>query len=58
MKLAGDIVSDFARMLGIRECASCKRRKAKLNAAHARLRGDKGKGCAECAKARRMGTGS
>jgi hypothetical protein len=52
MKLAGDIVSDFARLLGIRECEGCKRRKKKLNAAHAKLRGSR---CVECAKVRRIG---
>lgn len=54
-KLAGDIISDFARLLGIHECEGCKRRKKKLNAAHAKLRGAKRGRCIECAKARRMG---
>jgi hypothetical protein len=58
MKLLGDFISDVAQALGIRECERCKRRKTKLNAAHARLRGGKRARCVECAKARRMGGSS
>lgn len=54
MKLLGDLLSDAAKLLGFRECAGCKRRKRKLNAAHAKLRGRKPK-CTECEKARHVG---
>lgn len=53
MKLIGDIISDVTRFLGIEECDSCKRRKKKLNAAHAKLRGKRTR-CAECVKVRTM----
>lgn len=55
MKLLGDIVSDVARFLGIEECDACKKRKARLNAAHAKIRGKRVRPCHECAKARKIG---
>jgi hypothetical protein len=50
-KLLGDIVGDFAKALGFKECAGCKRRREKLNNAHRRVRGGKKPACAECDKA-------
>jgi hypothetical protein len=58
MKLLGDFIGAVAEGLGFKECAGCKRRKAKLNAAHARLRGGRRKRCDECKKARTMGGSS
>lgn len=55
MKLFGDLVHDVATFLGFEECDSCKKRRKKLNAAHARLRGKRKPPCVECAKARRIG---
>lgn len=55
MKLIGDFIHDVATFFGVEECDGCKKRRKKLNAAHARLRGKKPKRCADCAKVRRIG---
>ncbi len=55
MKLVGDMFADVAQFLGFAECDGCKRRKKKLNAAHAKLRGKRRAPCPECVKARRIG---
>jgi hypothetical protein len=37
MKPLGDLVAEFAKMMGIKKpCAPCERRRKKLNALHAR----------------------
>jgi hypothetical protein len=55
MKLLGDLISDAARLLGIRECGACKRRKKKLNDADTKVRAKlRGRPCAECEKVKRM----
>lgn len=55
MKLIGDIIGDFAKALGFRECKGCKRRRKKLNDAHAKLRGRGKAPCVECDKAKHVG---
>jgi hypothetical protein len=58
MKLIGDLIHDVTSFLGIKECSGCKRRRKKLNAAHAKLKGRGGRKttpCVECAKVRRIG---
>ncbi len=53
-KLLGDMIGDLAKALGFRECRGCKRRRKKLNAAHAKLRGRK-VDCPECDRAKHVG---
>jgi hypothetical protein len=55
MKLIGDFISDLTKALGLKEsrCGGCARRRKKLNAMHARLRGGGStRACAECARAK------
>jgi len=54
VKLLGDLVHDVANFFGFEECDGCKRRRKKLNAAHAKVKGRRTK-CPECTKARRIG---
>jgi hypothetical protein len=53
-KLFGDMIGDLAKALGFKECSGCKKRRRKLNAAHAKLRGRK-IACPECDKAKHVG---
>lgn len=57
MKLIGDLVHDVATFLGFEECSGCKKRRKKLNEAHARarLKGSRKAPCAECKKVQRIG---
>jgi hypothetical protein len=57
MKLLGDLIHDVTSFLGIEECSGCKKRRKKLNAAHAKMKGGRKRApaCPECVKARHIG---